>query len=120
MSNDRLPSLPDGKARVSFDKTAKGAIKVVLDIPTWLTKTDAYGKPKQTLKFKRVQTSDFELVRKFQHYCENSWFEVDNQDKMVMDLIDITYFDNSFKSGETWVNYSELVTAEIAPLEGSH
>lgn len=120
MSDNRLPSLPNGKARISFDKTAKGQVKVVLDLPTWLTRTDDFGRPRQVTKFKRVQSSDYEMVAKFQHAIESGWFTVDNQGNKFIDIINISYFDNSFKSGQTWVNFSELVSADIAPVEGSH
>lgn len=120
MSSNRLPSLPDGKARVSFDTTAKGASKVVVDIPTWITRTDNYGRPRQVTKFKRVQSSEYEMVAKFQHAIDSGWFEVDTQGSKFLDLVNISYFDNSFKAGESWVNFSELVTADIAPVEGSH
>ena len=120
MSQDRLPSIPDGKARVSFGQTSKGQTKVILDVPTWRSRYDRFGRPQNVTKFKRLQTSDFELVSKLTHAIESGWFEVDSQGNQMLDLVNISYFDNSFKSGDTWINFSELVSADIAPVEGQH
>ena len=119
MSTDRIPSIPDGKAQVSFDKTTKGADKLVLSVPTWIQRWDRIGRLQLVTKYKRLQTSDPELVAKFAHMIESGWFELDSQGNHVVDLVNISYFDNSFKSGDTWINYSQLVTADIAPAEGA-
>ena len=58
MSTDRIPSIPDGKAQVSFDKTTKGADKLVLSVPTWIQRWDRIGRPQLVTKYKRLQTSD--------------------------------------------------------------
>jgi len=118
MSTDRIPSIPDGKAQVSFDKTTKGADKLVLSVPTWIQRWDKVGRPQLVTKYKRLQTSDQEMVAKFTHYIESGWFELDSQGNHVVDLVNISYFDNSFKSGNTWINYSQLVTADVAPVVG--
>ena len=66
--------------------------------------------------------SDWEIQYtsyKFANMIESGWFELDSQGNHVVDLVNISYFDNSFKSGDTWINYSQLVTADIAPAEGA-
>jgi len=87
---NRLPSIPAGKARVSFDTTTRGAKKVILDIPTWLQTVDNNGAPRTVTKFKRLQTSDYEMVNRFANALERGWFleETNNKgDKVtVMDI----------------------------------
>ena len=118
---NRLPSIPDGKAQVSFDETARGASKVVLNIPTWLMGTDRFGAPTKITKFKRVQSSDSELVAKFIHAIDSGWFETDVNGNKFVDITNVTYFDNSFKTKDgAWINFSQLVTADIATVEGAH
>lgn len=118
---NRLPSLPAGKARVSFSTTNKGAKKVILDIPTWLQSVDNYGKPRTVTKFKKLQSSDYEVVAKFQRALESGWF-IEEQDGRgnkvtIMDLSNITYFDNSFQTKEgTWINFSQIVSADISEV----
>ena len=118
MSTDRIPSIPDGKAQVSFDKTQKGTDKLVLSVPTWIQRWDRVGRPQLVTKYKRLQTSDAEMVAKFVHIIESGWFELDSQGNHVVDLVNISYFDNSFKVGNDWINYSQLVTADVAPVVG--
>lgn len=118
---NRLPSLPAGKARVSFGTTTKGASKVILDIPTWLQSIDNYGKPRTLTKYKKLQTSNSDIVSRFQNALERGWFfeEADRQGNKVtiMDLSNISYFDNYFQTKEgNWVNFSELVTADISEV----
>jgi hypothetical protein len=58
------------------------------------------------------------MVAKFTHMIESGWFELDSQGNHVVDLVNISYFDNSFKVGNDWINYSQLVTADVAPVVG--
>ena len=119
--DDRLPSLPDGIARVSFGTTNNGGKKLVLDVPTWLMGYTKSGAPRPTTRNKRLQTSDSEMVAKFEHAIESGWFELDSQGNKVVKLINISYFDNSFQTqNKTWINFSQLVSADIAPEISAH
>lgn len=118
---NRLPSLPAGTARVSFSTTTKGARKVILDIPTWLMTNDRNGIPQTLTKYKKLQTSDFDIVARFQNALEKGWFleEIDRKGNKVtiMDLSNISYLDNYFQTKEgNWVNFSQLVTADISEV----
>ncbi len=118
--DNRVPSLPDGGAKVSFGISASGGKKVILDVPCWVTGYTKTGMPRTNLKNKRLSTSDAELVAKFEHAIDSGWFELDSQGNHVVDLINITYFDNSFQKDNAWINFSQLLTADIAPLAETH
>lgn len=119
--DDRLPSLPDGVAKVSFGVTNKGGKKLILDVPTWLMGYTKSGAPRPTTRNKRLQTSDSEMVAKFEHIIESGWFELDSQGNHIVKLINISYFDNSFQTQDkSWISFSQLVSADIAPVDGQH
>lgn len=119
--DNRLPSLPDGIAKVSFGITNNGGKKLILDVPCWLMSYTKTGVPRPTIRNKRLQTSDSEMVAKFEHIIESGWFELDAQGNQEVKLVNISYFDNSFQTKDkSWINFSQLVSADIAPVDGQH
>lgn len=119
--DNRLPSIPDGIARISFGATDTNKEKLILDVPCWVIGYTKTGVPRTETKFKRLQTSDPELVAKFKHAVENGWYDTDTQGNMMVDVINISYFDTSFQTAtKQWINFSKLVSADIAPVDSQH